>query len=120
SAPLTTRPCEEAAPEPEVKALSKPAVPPTAEAENWSSEMSMVQAPLPTGRPASVAWYCASSLPWAKAGPVVKPKRPANRLKPTSAGSTRTARPGEVNLDMITEGQSSRQQDPAQREQAVI
>ena len=48
-------PCEEAAPEPEVNALSRPAVPPMAEAEYSSSEMSMVQAPLPTGIPESVA-----------------------------------------------------------------
>jgi hypothetical protein len=51
---------------------------------------------------------------------MVRPKRPANRLKPTSAGSTRTARRGEVNLDVITEEGSSRQRDPEQRDQCII
>jgi len=55
SAPLTTRPCAAPAPEPLAKAFKRPEVPPKADAENASSEMSMVQAPLPTGMPASVA-----------------------------------------------------------------
>ena len=55
SAPLTTRPCEALLPEPPAKAFNNPDVPPEAAALNWSSVTSMVQAPLPTGMPASVA-----------------------------------------------------------------
>ena len=49
------RPCEALVPLPPENAFNNPAVPPEAAAENWSSDISMVQAPLPTGIPASVA-----------------------------------------------------------------
>jgi len=42
-------------PVPPENAFNRPEVPPWAAAENVSSPISMVQAPLPTGMPASVA-----------------------------------------------------------------
>ena len=64
SAPLTTRPWLAPEPLPPENAFNSPAVPPWLEAENVSSPISMVHAPLPTAIPASVASYCASSRPW--------------------------------------------------------
>src|SRR5258708_437738 len=65
--------------------------------------MSMVQAPLPTGMPASVASYCASRRPWAKAeGETSSAPAPAQR-----AASTRRADrdiPGEIMLSVFTRG----------------
>jgi hypothetical protein len=55
SEPATTRPCAAPVPEPPEKAFRSPEVPPEAAAENESSAISMFQAPLPTGIPASVA-----------------------------------------------------------------
>ena len=49
------RPCEKLVPEPPANAFNSPAVPPEAAAVNWSSDISMVQVPLPTGMPANVA-----------------------------------------------------------------
>ena len=69
------------------KRLQQARVPPEAAAENWSSPISMVQAPLPTGMPASVASYCASRCPCANAACGAQPpqrqraqKRPKHRL----------------------------------------
>jgi hypothetical protein len=67
SAPLTTRPWLAPEPVPPENAFNSPAVPPWAAAEKVSSPISMVQAPLPTAIPASVASYCASSRPCAEA-----------------------------------------------------
>ena len=52
--PPTTWPREAPLPEPLEKTWSSPEVEPLAAAVNWSSAMSMTQAPLPIGRPASV------------------------------------------------------------------
>ena len=52
--PLTTNPREAPLPWPLVNTRNSPAVAPLAAAVYWSSEMSMTQAPLPIGMPASV------------------------------------------------------------------
>ena len=72
-------------PEPPANALRSPVVAPAAEAENWSSEMSMVQVPLPIGMPASEASYCASSRPCAR--------RPAARAGRAAPRQWRQGRP---------------------------
>jgi hypothetical protein len=49
-------------PRPLAKIRIKPAVAPSAVDENWSSPISIVQVPRPTGKPANVTLYRASSL----------------------------------------------------------
>src|SRR5579863_3645508 len=66
--------------------------------------MSMVQAPLPTRMPASVASYCASSLPCASAAFDGAASRKAMAQIPPSAGSAQLARRGDVMLCVVTEG----------------
>jgi hypothetical protein len=51
--PLTMKPREAPLPWPLAKTRNRPAVAPLAAAVNWFSAMSITQAPLPTGRPAS-------------------------------------------------------------------
>ena len=64
-----------------------------------SSPISMVQAPLPTGMPASVASYCASSRPCAEAG--LRRQQQATRRR-TGRPDERST-PGEMALWMVTE-----------------
>ena len=77
-------------PDPPAKDFSSPVVPPEAAAANTSSPMSMFQAPLPTGMPASVASYCASSLPCAATGSAphatTSPQRAAKASRPAERG----------------------------------
>ena len=68
----------------------------------------MVQAPLPTGMPASVASYCASSLPWAKAGVRRRTARSAKaRTGRPPPAAPLMARRGEIMLEVVTWGRSS-------------
>ena len=90
--------------------LSKPEVPPKAEAENASSDISMVQAPLPTGMPDSVASYWASSRPWAEAACGVASSKNAPAQRPLhfrSASLVRSASVGEIMLCVVTTGRPS-------------
>jgi hypothetical protein len=65
--------------------------------------MSMVQAPLPTGMPANVASYCASSLPWAlAAGEANSAHAPAQR--PANTRSAELAVRGEIVWSVFTRG----------------
>ena len=62
----------------------------------------MLQLPLPTGMPESVASYCASTLPWAEAvcGMAVSANPRANRLP--IARSAIWANRGEIVLCVVT------------------
>src|SRR5476649_1231877 len=66
--------------------------------------MSMVQAPLPTGMPDSVASYCASSRPWAAAGGGAASSNTAPAHRPPNI---RSASPDEILLCLVTKGRSS-------------
>ena len=81
----------------------------------------MVQAPLPTGIPASVASYCASSLPWAKTDWIGPPSQKATAQRLPIARTNHLARRGEIMLWVVTKdgplgsgiGNSSNQINPA-------
>src|SRR5277367_3067645 len=107
SAPATTRPCEALVPEPAAKAFSKPAVPPDAAAVNWSSVISMVQAPLPTGMPAKVASYRASSRPCAETECCGSNHIDAATHSPPKTRNPDRAMRGECWREGVTEGRSS-------------
>src|SRR5450432_4271080 len=70
----------------------------------------MVQAPLPTGMPDSVASYCASSRPWASAGGAAASSNTAPAHRPPNIRSARAfpgASLGEILLCLVTKGRSS-------------
>ena len=103
SAPLTTRPCAAPVPEPLANAFNSPAVPPKAEAENESSDMSMVQAPCRREcRPASphiALRACLARRPDGSARPADSEQRAQSAQRPQQP----MARRGELMRGVVTE-----------------